>query len=503
VAVDWSIGERRSVIMRTVPARASSRYIFPVVLFAGILSLATRDLTDPDFWWHLRTGELIWQTHSVPHADPFSYALHGKPWIAHEWLAEVFFYAAYRAGGPVLLILIFALVTALAYFFLYCRCKAKPYVAGLLTVLGAMASIPTWGVRPQVLSLALASTFLFVLDRAQANRSLLWVLPALMLLWANLHGGFAVGLAFVAAYWLGSLLEYLRHTPDEAKRMPPVASMSIVLIATSLAVMVNPNGMRLYRYPVDTLRLTSLPRYVSEWRPPGLHEPRFLLFFLLLAATFVLLVVRRSVPQVPVLVLLIVTAVGAVRSVRHIPIFILMAVPVLSQQIAEVLAQRNWGRPLVTETAGSAANPTLNAVLFATALLFFAANILRVTRRQSEIESKNFPVGAVHYLQTHATPTPLLNNYNWGGYFIWKLYPHYLVWVDGRTDLYGDAFMSDFAELYKTEDDWRVKLDELGIRSVVLPVAAPLAQALAHDGKWQTAYLDAQSIVLVRASAGH
>jgi hypothetical protein len=481
-----------------VPPKAASRFVFPVILFAGIFSLATRDLTDPDFWWHLRTGELIWQTRSIPRVDPFSYPCHGKPWIAHEWLTEEFFYGAYRVGGPVLLILAFALITVLAYFFLYCRCVGKPYIAGLLTLLGAVASVPTWGVRPQVFSLTLASLFLLVLERACVRPVLLWLLPPLMLLWANLHGGFAIGLVIIGAYWLGSLNKLLRNKPADTTPVPPFSALSLVLIVTSLAVLVNPNGVALYRYPIYTLQLRSLPRYVSEWRPPGLYEPRFLLFFLLVAATFVLLLVRRSLPLPHIVLLLILTTLGAMRSIRHIPIFVLVTVPVLCQLISEVLAQHSWARSLLVEANSSTTRTRLNFVLFTTAMLLFAVNVVRVARRQPEIESKNFPAGAVTYLLTHPTPTPLLNNYNWGGYFIWKLYPRYFVWVDGRTDLYGDAFMNDFATLYKTEEGWRRKLNDLGIRSVALPPAAPLAKALTHEIGWETDYQDAQSVILVQ-----
>jgi hypothetical protein len=486
--------------MRSVPARASSRHTFPIVLFTGLFSLATRDLVDPDFWWHLRTGELIWQTHAIPRVDPFSYPLHGKPWIAHEWLAELFFYGGYRTGGTDFLVLIFAGITALAYFFLYCRCSGKPYVAGLLTVLGAMGSVPTWGVRPQVLSLLFASLFLLIVDRAYAKPVLLSLLPILMLLWANLHGGFAVGLVILAAYWIGSLGERLQGKTRDTAQLPPFKTLSFVLVATSLAVLANPNGARLYRYPIYTLRLTSLPRYVSEWRPPSVHEPRFLFFFLILIVTYALISIRRSFPPAYMFLLLVLTTAGALRSIRHIPMFMLIAVPVLSSLISDELAQRRWARSLFADDHPSATKKRVNMILFATALLLFVFNVVRVMRRQPEIEAINFPGGAVTYLLTHAMPMPILNSYNWGGYFIWKLYPRYLVWVDGRTDLYGDAFMDDYAKLYKTQEGWRRKLEGFGIRTVVLPPGAPLAQALMSDRGWKSVYRDEQSAVFIRAT---
>src|SRR5580698_6550813 len=139
------------------PSRFRTTNVFLTVLFLGLFAMAARNLTDPDVWWHLKTGQYIAQHKSVPHADLFSYTRAGEPWVAHEWLTELLLYQFQRAAGFGGLIIIFAAVLCAAFFLLYLRCGPDPYVAGVAMLYAAWASQPVWGVRPQVLSLLLTS----------------------------------------------------------------------------------------------------------------------------------------------------------------------------------------------------------------------------------------------------------------------------------------------------------------------------------------------------------
>ena len=147
--------------------RLTIRQLFFIVLFIGLFLMTLRPIADPDFWWHLRTGQLIVQTHSIPHSDPFSFTNTGKPWIAHEWLTELFFYGLYQLGSYGLLIFVFSAFITGAFIFAYLRSpeESRPYVAGFSLLLGAIATAPTWGVRPQMISLFITSVFLYLLDR--------------------------------------------------------------------------------------------------------------------------------------------------------------------------------------------------------------------------------------------------------------------------------------------------------------------------------------------------
>ena len=146
--------------------KISVRNLFLIMLFSGIFLLSTRPINDPDFWWHLRTGQLMEETQTIPRTDPFSWSAQGNPWVTHEWLSEQIIYQLYSVGSFQLLVITFSLIITVAYFFGYKRCPSDsmPYVAGFSLLLGALASRSLWGVRPQMITLLFTSVFLFLLD---------------------------------------------------------------------------------------------------------------------------------------------------------------------------------------------------------------------------------------------------------------------------------------------------------------------------------------------------
>src|SRR5438067_244001 len=150
-------------------ALLSTRRVFVIILALGFLAMAARGVHDPDVWWHLRAGQEIVASHHVPRQDSFSYTRYGQPWIAHEWLSEVIFYVIFRAAGWAGLMVAFAALIASTFLLLYRQCAGRPYVAGLVVALGAMATVPSWGVRPQMFSMLLAAVFLALLAKARRS----------------------------------------------------------------------------------------------------------------------------------------------------------------------------------------------------------------------------------------------------------------------------------------------------------------------------------------------
>jgi len=121
-----------------------TRRVFVAILGMGLLAMAARNVTDPDVWWHLRTGQLIVQQHAVFHTDPYSFTKFGQPWVDHEWLSQVLMYSLYRVAGWGGLIAGFGAVTAAAFLIVFFRSPGRPYVAGVITLLGAFASANSW-----------------------------------------------------------------------------------------------------------------------------------------------------------------------------------------------------------------------------------------------------------------------------------------------------------------------------------------------------------------------
>lgn len=476
-----------------------TRRVFVMVLALGLFAMAARGMTDPDAWWHLRTGELITASHSVPHSDPYSYTRLGQPWVAHEWLSDVVIYRLYRVGGWGGLILAFAGITTATLLLLFLRCAGRPYVAGTMTVWAAVASIPSWGVRPLMLSLLLASIFLIILERSNTRPNGLWWIPPLMLLWVNLHGEYALGIALLALFLVGGALDAALGVEPWAQTRPRLGKLTMVIALSVALVPLNPNGTRMYSYPFQTLHSRAMQHYIAEWASPNFHQVRFLPALLMMLATLAGLgLAPRRVRPRDMLLLLVMTA-AALRSVRHLPIYVLVAAPILSRLAQSFVEGHGRAWLDLTRTRALPGKAVVNTSVLAVVAILAVARVSHVVRHQSESEAENFPRAAVAFLAEQQPPGPILNHYNWGGYFIWKLYPRYRVYIDGRADLYGDAFMDHFAATYYLTSPWREELDRWQIRTVILPPTTPLVTALRAEPAWKVVYEDSQAAVLTRS----
>lgn len=476
----------------------NTRRVVLAILTMGLFVMAARNVTDPDVWWHLRTGELILQTHHVPHSDPYSFTRLGRPWVDHEWLSQVVIYGGYRLTGWMGLILLFAAMIAASFLLVYVRCPGRPYIAALFTIWGAVASVPAWGVRPQAFSLFLGSLFLFVLDRSSRSPDVLWWTIPATILWVNLHAGYALGIALLLLFFAGEILDvgFGREAWNKAK--PRLVRLAVATLACLFVVPLNPNGTRMYGYPLDTLSSPAMRRYIDEWMSPNFHLHRYLPFLglVLALALFLPLSSRRLRPCE--MLLLLVTLVGALFSVRHIPIFVLVTVPILAGLAQDCRRQPGFSLLLQSRAGPSQLKLAVNAILVLGLLMFVVVRVRYVGGHQHAIEASHFPEGAVRFISEHKPVGRMLNHYNWGGYFIWKLYPQTPVFIDGRADLYGDALMDQIAATYYLRNDWQLTLKQWDITSVVMPPDAPLITALHVLPGWRQVYADSQAAILIR-----
>ena len=477
----------------------SPRRLFIYVLFAALFILAAREISDPDFWWHLRTGQYIVETKSVPHSDVFSFTSAGKEWVAHEWLSEVLIYMLFRTGGFTLLIVTFAALIAGALAFAYLRCEARPFVAGFVVLFGALASAPTWGVRPQMLSFLLTSVFLFLLDRYREKGDARLIVPLvpLMILWVNLHSGFALGLLLIAVYLAVLLFEGFA-SPVTLSGRAAIRKLFIVFLLALVSVMLNPNGARMYSYPFETLTSPAMQKYIQEWFSPDFHLVEFQPFGLLLIALIGLSLWSRSRISATSILLVLIFGYASLRSARNIPIFVLVAVPVLTRQVAGIFRERGWLKDVASVVSAPRLSGLLNGVLVLLVLGIIGLRVDAVADNQSRVEQDNFPAGAVKFIQSERPARNLFNSYSWGGYLIWRLYPEYRVYIDGRADVYGDAFIEDFLRIYRAEPGWSDRLAERNVRLVLVEPDSPLALAIATNSDWSRVYADTSSALFER-----
>lgn len=486
-----SLYDSRGQMLNILKTRTSLVFI----LAAGLFAMAARPVTDPDVWWHLRTGQLALQTHHVFHTDPYSFTRAGQVWINHEWLSEILMFGIYRSFGYGGLIVLFAALTAVAFFIVFLRCEGRPYLAALLTAWGAAASASTWGVRPQMLSLLLTSIFLLLLERSIQRPRLLWWLPPLTILWANLHAGYALGIGFIALFLTGAILDVLFGSANWRAVSKHVQQLALVLLVSVAVVPLNPNGIRMYAYPWQTLSSRAMQLYIQEWASPNFHQNLYLPFLLLILILIAAVAFSAKRLRPLDLLLLAVTLYASLRSVRHIPIFVLVAVPILSRLVYPLFQRRDLS---AAQEKPATDKLTLNGILILSMLLFTIWRVGFLVNRQPQLEAKSFPTNAVAFLAANHPPAPLFNHYNWGGYLIWKLYPQYRVYVDGRADVYGDEFLNQLADMYYIRNQWKEVFLDIHACTVMLPPDAPLLVALRGQSDWKSVYVDKQAVILTR-----
>ncbi len=475
----------------------SPRRLFVLLLFLAIFAIATQENVDPDFWWHLRTGQLIWDTGSIPRADPFSHTIAGAPWTAHEWLSEALLYAVYAFGGESALILIFAGIIAIAFSLVYAQSEGRPYLAGFLTLAAALTSAISWGVRPQMITLLFGALFLYLLeDYRRGRRHRLWLLPILTLIWVNLHGGYLLGLALIAAYVAGAVA-----SSRIGRKAPRVRPLALAFLASGAASLLNPQGPGIWIYPFGTLGSAAMQTYIVEWFSPDFHQAQFLpLAALLLLTVFTMAASRRSPDPTDTLLLLSLGFAG-LRSARHVPLFALVAAPILSRHAIEAIARsERWSR-WIHPVGGHAsrAGTALNGALLALALLAASFKIGTSLSNNQALQAEAFPVAAVDFIEANPPDGEMYNLYRWGGYLIWKLWPQHQVFIDGRADLYGDAFIETYLETYRLRPGWQEPLDRFGVDWIIIDAKSPLATLLDELEEWEELYSDDVVGVLSRS----
>jgi len=265
-------------------------------------------------------------------------------------------------------------------------------------------------------------------------------------------------------------------------------------------VPLNPNGFRMFWYPYETLTSSSMAAFIEEWASPDFHKLMFLPLAILLLTTFGALAISPKRARMSELFLVLITAFAALRSVRHIPIFALIAAPVLANHLWALASERGWDK-LFT---GEESRPTgikliINTILLLAPLLLGVSRVWHFATHEKAYEAIRNPVAAVDFLKSHQLPGPIYNRYGWGGYLIYRLYPEYRVYIDGRADVYGDVFFAEAMSAYDGLGNWKQSLDHYGVNTVLISPDVALASLLRSDGEWKIVYEDSKAIIFSRA----
>jgi len=498
------------------PNCLTTRRLLLAVLFVAIFTMAVRLPTDTDTWWHLRSGEYILRTRSIPRHDVFSYTMAGKPWIDHGWLAQIALYLLYAAFGYAGLGLALAAVVTLAFVFVFLQSEESLYLRAFITVLAAITSAVVWIARPQILSFLLTAAFSYILYLyKRRGRNYLFLLPLLMVLWVNTHGAFITGFILLGCHVIGEILNnLLGHKDDRILSYGEIASLIKMALVALVVLVINPNTYQMYLYPFKTVGIGALRDYIQEWAAPDFHQfhlhPFIWMVLLLLVAVGLS---RRRIDFTD----LVVTSFFFYMSLwagRNIALFAVVTAPVLMRYGAgairtlwEAIGTYEIGRSLsqlgrMQLTPG----PRLTALNWLLLILVISLCAIKVyqplrTRVNLAAQKEYLPVEAVQFIRANNPPGPMFNSYNWGGYLIWHLYPDYPVFIDGRTDLYDDEFIREYVKVTLARPGWRQVLDRYGVNLILIESDSILAAFLAEDDGWQRIYADDRATIYIKMTS--
>ncbi len=474
-------------------------FSFPVMVSTllavlGVLTVRSR-FDDPDMWWHLRTGQIVWTTHTIPTTDVFSFTTGHHALVPQEWLSQTLIYGAYRFDAYAGLMLWLCFFTAAILIAGYALCSIYAQNAKV-SFLGAMTIwfFATVGlaVRPQMIGYLLLILELLLLHLGR-TRSPRWffLLPPLFAIWVNCHGSFFLGL-FLAALLLAcsffnfhmGLLAAVRWDPRQRKML------MLALLLSLAALFLNPVGVRQVLYPLNTMLYQPINlSMVQEWMPLTLNSARGLGLLAVLGCIFLLVILQRSQLFWEELLVLAVGTWLAVSHQRLVFVFGILAAPILSRLLSSCWDGYDAARDL----------PWPNALLIATSLLVLVGEF---PSRQNLIQQvdRGSPVAAVRFLQNHHLSGPILNDYGYGGYLIWTA-PEYPVFIDGRADVFEWAgVLAQFARWATLQSNPNTLLDKYGIQLCLLTRTSPMARVLPLLPNWKTVYSGHKSIILVRTS---
>jgi hypothetical protein len=455
----------------------------------------------------------------VPLHDLFSFTKPGQTWYAWEWLSDLIFAKLNALGGLQAMALFASLLLAMTFgsLFVLVRQKANPIVAIAVMLPVCAASSLHWLARPHLFTLLFVVIFYAALEEARAGRSrfhgipIFAALPVLTILWTNLHGGFFVGVVMIMLYGAGELLSLIFTADREQQPALWLRARRFFLcgLACLAASLVNPYFYQLHLHIARYLWDPWNYQHISEFETLSFHSPAASFFEAMLVLAAISAVANLARRRFTEPLLLLVLAHAALLAGRNIAIFVIVAAPSIAATIDQFVKKlpemplAAWLR-VAAESFNRVADeaqtmdrmPRLHLVsllgVLLVAALLYAPHPPKNFR--SEFDPKNFPTAALATLRSD--PGAHVFTFDqWGDYLIYRLYPGHKVFVDGRSDFYGNDFEDKVLSILNAGYDWEKTLNKFGVDTVLLPPSTPLAGVLKESSRWRVVYDDHTSLV--------
>lgn len=478
-----------------------------LLVFIFLQNLHSLDSINQDIGRHLKTGEIIWQTKSIPRTNLFSYTEPDYPFINHHWLSELVFYWLERGVGLSGLIVFKAIIITLAFALILASIPPRRWSGGLwLTViLGWLVFFDRTDVRPEVFSYLYLAIFWLIISRLRQDRNTRWLylLPLVQVLWTNSHIYFALGPSLVLAL----VLEQRKYWP--------------LLVAVSVVTLFNPNFIQgvlapltiLQNYGYSIVENQSI-FFLTDYGILGREIALFELSLVVLIVSFFYAAAKKQFRWFEFLVALI-FSILAVKMLRNFGPYALVFAPIVTANFFLYPPRLNLYPPRLN-LGGTASGQTKPRIIFPLVALAFIGLLIYLTvtnrffRRFHSAKQFGWSVpagaaGGVEFVKQNKISGPLFNNFDVGSYLIWQLYPTQKVFVDGRPEAYSVEF---FEKVYKPMQTdpvaWQKYSEQYKINYIffdhrdLTPWAQTFLTRLSHDSAWPIIYWDNSVVIFVK-----
>ena len=512
--------------------------LFYIFVFSLLLHNSFSYL-DPDYGWHFRFGEIIWQTKDVPHDQIFMWTLAGKSWVDHEWLGNLALYGIEKIGGYIGVSLFFALLIILTYiainwhvFTFYLKNRTQQYIFAVFEIGTLVWMRPHLGVRLQEITVVCFALLLIILDRWRIKKNnviLLW-LPPLLYIWACSHAGFLIGLAMIVFYFgyelvnfsFPSIKKYTKDNSALGKNSP--LFLTIISIVSFGATMLTPYGVHLYSF-LSEYHDSFYRSHLEEWLPPysfPIHYGQIGIIILAIVTTIGTFFFLKKINLLKNSLIVCALAIFAMRSVRHFPLLSVGWLILIIPHCVDILS--NFFDSLLRPRAKTYIAAITAVCLLSLSIVFTLGTKFTTTPYSSYCNS--YPCAGIDFLRQHPeiSRDKLLNHYNFGGFVI-GTWPELRLFIDGRLPQYPFAGTTTLREYssFSNKDLIPKKLAEYDIKTVfylkppstphfnwfeywVLGYRAnqftdtksPLIEYLAQTTEWQKVFEDRMSIIYVK-----
>jgi len=443
-----------------------------------------------DTLWHIKTGEWIVNHRIIPTYDFYSWTAHGAEWTAHEWLWEViayYFYFAFKKWGIWMLTCIGIILYAFSLFGLLKR-RVSLAGASFLLIFALIIADNAWSGRPHVLAHGLFGLTVYLVFTGRENCKRLYLLPFIILFWANIHSSVPMGVLFAASVYVYSFFfsDYYEKNTKEHR------ILGVTVFLMLLTSFISQQGPGLWYYTFFASSDKEIINNITEWWSPDFHVPMNLISLLLMFLVFVLpLVIKKKNIALFELLFAAVTCSMWLYQIRQIPYFAFAGTLFL----ASALHEMNFNKK------------TAHAIAVMLIIVFSVMSVTMWPPKWLECPRERvfFPVKAVEFMKQHDLTKNVFNHYSWGGYLIWSGIPNF---IDGRADMYissGKEVFQDYLRIMLLRDEKNVKdtdplmlLKKWKVQTILIPHNSLLILMLDKEKKeWEKVYEDKSSVIYV------